>query len=241
MTMMTQTRPPQRPARTPWAPGTLLDVLPVGDRSTLLGLGTARRFENGSVLLREGEHSTHVLLFDAAVAKVTASLENGRTALLGIRVSGDVVGEMAAIDGGARSATVTACGDASVRVIQRAEFMDFLRCCPEAGIAVSGMISRRLRWANRRRVDFTGYPPRIRLARVLVELAEAYGHSAMEGIVFEVSLNQKELGAFVGADTDTIGKELRKLRDEDRVVRTGYSKITICDLSALKILAHMTD
>jgi CRP-like cAMP-binding protein len=224
-----------------WPRGTLLEVLPAIYRDELRQLGTLRRYDGGSVLLREGERSTHVLLFLNAVAKVTSSLENGRMALLGIRVSGDIVGEMAAIDGGPRSATVTTCGDAELRIIRRAEFVDFLTSCPEANMAVSGMISRRLRWANRRRVDFTGYPPRLRLVRVLVELAEAHGHTFLDGIISLRDLTQGELGAFVGADTDTIGKELRKLRDEDKVIRTGYRNITICDLHALKTLARMPD
>ncbi|MGH3373547.1 MAG: Crp/Fnr family transcriptional regulator [Actinoallomurus sp.] len=236
---MTQTAvPPAAEASLPR--GTLLDVLPVAQRHELMRLGTIRQYDDGSVLLREGEQTTHVLLFLGAVAKVTASLENGRMALLGIRVTGDIVGEMAAIDGGPRSATVTACGTAVLRIIQRAEFVDFLRSCPDAGIAVSGMISRRLRWANRRRVDFNGYPTRIRLARVLVELAEAYGHTVMDGITFDIGLTQGELGAFVGAETDTIGKEIRKLRAQ-KVIRTGYGQISICDLQALKIFARMPD
>jgi CRP/FNR family transcriptional regulator, cyclic AMP receptor protein len=236
---MTQTATPQA-TEASWPRGTLLEVVPSTHRHELLRLGTPRHCDDGSVLLREGERSTHVLLFLGAVAKVTASLENGRMALLGIRVSGDIVGEMAAIDGGPRSATVTLCGAGVLRVIKRAEFLDFLRSCPDAHIAVSGMISRRLRWANRRRVDFNGYPTGIRLARVLVELAEAYGHSAMDGITFDVGLTQEELGAFVGADTDTIGKEIRKLRAQE-VIRTGYGRIIICDLPALKIFARMLD
>jgi CRP-like cAMP-binding protein len=233
---MTQTAPPQRTEPR----GTLLDVVPATHRPELLRLGAPRHCDAGSVLLREGERSSHVLLFLSAVAKVTASLENGRMALLGIRVTGDIVGEMAAIDGGPRSATVTLCGAGVLRVISRGEFLEFLRSCPDAHIAVSGMISRRLRWANRRRVDFNGYSSRIRLARVLVELAEAYGHSALDGITFDVGLTQEELGAFVGADTDTIGKEIRKLRSQE-VIRTGYGRIMICDLTALKNIARMPD
>lgn len=224
-------------AETTWPSGTLLDVLAPADRDRLLALGTLRRYEDGSVLLREQERSTHVLVFLQAFAKVTASLENGRMSLLGIRISGDIVGEMATLDGGPRSATVTTCGTAVLKHIPRAEFVEFLRTCPEAGMAVSGMISQRLRWANRRRVDFNGYPTRIRLGRMLVELAEAYGHGSAEGITFDVALTQDELGALVGADVDTIGRELRKLQVQG-MIRTGYRKIVICDLAALKSFAH---
>ena len=169
---------------------------------------------------------------------MTASLDNGRMSLLGIRVKGDIVGEMAAVDGGRRSATVTACGTVHVRIIQRSEFVDFLRAYPDVHMAVSGMISRRLRWANRRRVDFNGYSTRVRLARVLVELADAYGHTDLDGITFE--LTQGELGSLVGADTDTIGKAVRQLRAR-QVIRTGYGRIGIRDLQELKDVAQLLD
>jgi CRP/FNR family cyclic AMP-dependent transcriptional regulator len=238
---MTQTATPRQATEASWPRGTLLEVLPSGYRDELLRLGTAREYADGSVLLREGDLSAHVLLFLTAMAKVTASLKNGRMALLGIRVSGDIVGEMAAIDREPRSATVTTCGEVRLRIIHRAEFVDFLCSCPQANMALSAMISRRLRWANRRRVDFNGYPARIRLARVLVELAEAYGHAFLNGAIFLPGLTQVELGALAGADTDTIGKELRKLRDDDNVIRTGYRKIAIRNLKTLKILAEMSD
>ena len=44
-----------------------------------------------------------------ACVKVTACLENGQEALLGIGVSGDVVGEQAVLGQRVRSATVVAC------------------------------------------------------------------------------------------------------------------------------------
>jgi CRP/FNR family transcriptional regulator, cyclic AMP receptor protein len=241
--MMTRAAMPHKAlaqAEPPWPRGTLLAVLPPEHRDVLLTLGWPRRYEDHEDLLTEGEESTHVLLFIRASARVTASLENGRVALLGIRVSGDIVGEMAAFDGSPRSATVTACGPADVRVIPREQFIGFLRSCPEANMAVSGMISQRLRWANRRRVDFNGYPCRIRLPRALVELAAAYGHARAEGITFDVGLRQDELATLVGANTDTIGKELRKLQRQ-KLIRIGYRKIVICDLAGLKALARMSD
>jgi CRP/FNR family transcriptional regulator, cyclic AMP receptor protein len=229
-----------RRTETPWPRTTLLAALPPEHRDVLMTLGRQRCFKDREDLLTEGERSTHVYLFLQAHTKVTASLENGQVALLGIRVSGDIVGEMAAFDGSPRSATVTACGTAWVQTIQKDEFIRFLQSCPQAHTAVSGMISQRLRWANRRRVDFNGYPCRIRLPRVLAELAAAYGHHGAEGITFDVGLRQDELATLVGANTDTIGKELRKLQSQ-KLIRIGYRKVVICDLARLKVLARMSD
>src|SRR4051812_8396597 len=81
-----------------WPPGTLLASLPPAIQAELLGLGTSRRHANGDVLMREGDGSAHAALLLMGFVKVTARLENGRVALLDIRVGGDLVGEMAPLE-----------------------------------------------------------------------------------------------------------------------------------------------
>jgi len=79
-------------ARASWPAGSLAAMLSDEARSALFQLGVRRVVANGDVLIREQDASAHVILLCQAVVKVTASLENGRAALLGIMVSGDVVG-----------------------------------------------------------------------------------------------------------------------------------------------------
>jgi CRP-like cAMP-binding protein len=220
-----------------WPAGTLLQMLAPGSRAALLALGTRRSYGNGDIMLRELEQSSHVVLLCNAVVKITGSLENGRTAFLGIRVSGDVVGEMAALRGEPRCATVTICGDATVHVIKKDDFLLYLRTFPDANPALTRMIMERLRWADKRRIDFNGYPAFVRLARVLVELADGYGRRTADGITLDVGLTQRELGALVGAEEATARKELRKLRKRG-VINVGYRAITIVDRSELETIAY---
>jgi CRP/FNR family transcriptional regulator, cyclic AMP receptor protein len=222
-----------------WPAGTLLAMLSPSSRSALLKMGVAHSYEHGHKIIRELDESSHVVLLCRAIVKITACLANGRMAFLGIRVGGDVVGEMAALSGEPRCATVTACGDATVRLIQPDEFRRYLGAFPDAHLALIRMIMHRLRWANQRRIDFGGYPAFVRLARVLDELADAYGRQVPDGITFDVSLTQRELGALVGAEEDTARKELRRLRDRG-VIRMGYRRITILDRGAIQRIAYGT-
>lgn len=228
------------PAETgPWPAGSFLDMLSPASQAALLDLGVVRTFRNGEVMLREQELSSHVVLLCDAVVKVTVNIENGRTALLGIKVGGDVIGEMAALAGEPRSATVTVCGDARVRVIQPQDFRRYLEEYPDAHLALTRMIMHTLRFADKRRVDFSGYPTVVRLARVLDELADGYGRVVPDGITFDIGLTQREIGALVGAEEDSARKELRRLRDRG-VIRVGYRTITILDRQALAAIAYDT-
>jgi CRP-like cAMP-binding protein len=190
--------------------------------------------------LREGEDSTHVLLLLQGFVKVTKNAGNGRITLLGIRVGGDLFGELAALEGTPRSATVTAGSSVTLRHILRSDFLAFLDRQPEANRALLQMMSIRLRWTADRQTDFGGYPAGIRLARILIELAKAYGHQTAQGITLDLSLTQHDLGTLAGAEVDTAGKELRTLRSQG-VINTGYRRIVIHDLDALKAYAQLCD
>jgi len=222
-----------------WPARSLLGVLSPQARQELLALGVQRRFEAGSVLLSEGSDDRHVLLLFSGFAKVTARVENGETSLLAIRIGGDIVGEMAALDGTARrSATVTACVPMTTRILSTGSLHELLMRRPEVSVALTRIVADRLRWANRRRLDFRGYPAKVRLARVLVELATTYGHPVDGGAVLGCQLTQPELAALTGAAETTIHKGLRELR-LNGLLETGYRSTTIRDLSRLKRLADL--
>jgi CRP-like cAMP-binding protein len=198
-----------------------------------MSLGIQRSVSAGHPILREGVLESHVIVLDNALTKVTVSMADGRQALLAIRVSGDIVGEISALNGTPRSATVTTCRTSTIRIIRRNEFRAFLRSQPDAAMEIAGIVADRLRWANRRRVDFASYPVKVRLARVLCELAAAYGHREQDGIVVDIQLSQSELATLCGAAEISLQKALKELRDAG-VIWTGYRQVVVRDASALQ-------
>ncbi|MEU5643442.1 Crp/Fnr family transcriptional regulator [Streptomyces milbemycinicus] len=209
-------------------------------RTDMLKLGTRRHFSPEEILIREGDRSHYVVLLHSGFAKVTAGLENGREALLAIRAGGDIVGEMAALDDAPRSATVTACGEISASVVEYNDLQLFLRRHSDAAMTLTGMVVEKLRWANRRRVEFGSLPVKARLARVLSELAISHGHPVRRSLVIGIALSQPELAALTGSSEVTVHKALRELRQEG-LLATGYRRITVLDLSGLRRTASLPD
>ncbi len=179
-----------------------------------------------------------MVLLDTALAKVTVAMADGRQALLAIRMPGDIVGEISALNSTPRTATVTACRPAVIRVIHRNEFRSFLRGNPEVALEVAGLVADRLRWANRRRVDFASYPVKVRLARVLWEIATAYGSRSPLGLVINVRLTQAELATLCGAAEISLQKALRALRSAG-IIDTGYREIVVRDPEGLRAVAEL--
>ncbi|MFI7609539.1 Crp/Fnr family transcriptional regulator [Micromonospora sp. NPDC049366] len=221
-----------------WPVGTLLGCLDPDVRAEFLTLGTNVPVKPGDHILREGAPGNHMILLREAVAKVTVNVAGGRQALLAIRVSGDLVGEISALNDTPRTATVTSCGAGSISVIYKRDWQPFFHRRPEAALALARTTAARFRWANRRRVDFASYPARVRLARILAELAAVHGQAVDAGHTVGVALTQQELASLCGAAEPTVEKALRELREAE-VLQTGYRQIIVRDLDALRLLARM--
>jgi CRP-like cAMP-binding protein len=227
-----------------WPNGTFMARLTEDVGRELLGLAPARLCPPGDVLLAQGDTGDHLCLLrsgrpgGSACVKVTATLENGSESLLGIRVSGDIVGELAGLLAGRRTATVTTCSYIAVHKIPRDAFKSFLMRRPDAWEAMDHMIADRLDWANRRRLDFAGYDVPVRLARVFVDLVERHGYAVEAGDQFGVALSQGELGRLIGAREDAVGQAMRKLRYAG-LVSSRYRIVTITDLDRLRVFAQL--
>ncbi|GAB2932546.1 hypothetical protein GCM10027280_20270 [Micromonospora polyrhachis] len=177
------------------------------------------------------------MLICQGLAKVTVVTADGRTALLAIRVGGDLVGEMSALNDQPRSATVTTCSPALVRIIHMRQFKPFLAAHPEAAVELAAMVANRLRQSNRHRIDFMSYPVPTRVARIIAEIARTHGRRTPNGLVIDVRLTQPELATICGAAETTVQKALRELRS-DGLIDTDYRRITVRDLTGLRMLAQ---
>lgn len=221
-----------------WPAGTLLYRINGAARTVLITAGTHRHAGPDTVLMRQGEREDHVVLLLRSLVKVTVPTIDGRQALLDVRVSGDLIGEMGVLNDRPRSATVTTCGEAFFNIIRRTELRRLLARYPDIAIQLTGVVADRLRWANRRRIDFASYPVMVRVARVLAELALGYGQLHPDGMEIRIELIQPELATLVGAADISVQRALRELRDAG-LVATRYRGYVVRDMVGLRRLADL--
>ncbi|GAA3431516.1 Crp/Fnr family transcriptional regulator [Kutzneria kofuensis] len=219
-----------------WPRATLLGRLPAKVVDQVLTAGVERKLCSGRPLIREGELEGYAFVLVRGIVKVTAATETGE-ALLAIRVGGDLVGEMGVLEKAPRSATVTACTPVWTRVVHRNEFLDLMRRSPDFSVEVAAMISWRLRWANRRRLEFAGQPARVRVCRVLDEIVDTYGARHGSTWSLGVPLTQAEIASLAGIALRTAEKELGQL-EQDGVVVRRYRATEVADRDALRLIAN---
>ncbi|MEV7193584.1 Crp/Fnr family transcriptional regulator [Streptomyces sp. NPDC093510] len=223
---------------TPWPHGTFLADLAAGSATNsataaLLAAGTPRSYAPHEILLAEGHTETFVLLLLTGVTKVTTVEPGGETALLAVRLGGDLVGEFAAFDNQPRSATVTAASPVRARRLSQQVFLRHLDGHPAVALAVSRTLVRKNRWSLRRRSDFSSCPVATRVARVLADLAEDYGQQRDDGALSIPGLTQAELAGLVGARERSVHEVLGALAAQ-QVIDVGYRRVTVRSLDGLR-------
>lgn len=192
--------------------------------------GVPVHYQPRAVLLRQGESTEHVHIIVAGCVKATRSESDGSQALLTLRAAGDVVGDLSAVDRRPRSATVTALTDVITHLLSGEQFRRFLTL-PSVAAGFAAYTVGRLREADRQRTEMAVLSVRQRLARTLLRLDRAGGHTPGP-----IRLPQWELAELVGASRNAVVAELASLRDQGIVV-TRRRQIDVVDSERLTVVA----
>jgi CRP/FNR family cyclic AMP-dependent transcriptional regulator len=210
----------------------------LGERERRVVEAVGRRLAHpaGTVLLSEGAKAESVLVLLSGRVKVIALGMSGHQTLLAIRVPGDVLGEMAAVDERRRSASVLAVEPIEVLRIPAVAFVETLRTEPTITYALLRVVSTKLRMANERRVQTGDTTVGERVATTLAELAVDHGLLKANEITITLPITQDELAHMVGGSREAVARYLRALREEG-LIRTERQRITLVrpDLLGLRV------
>ena len=167
-----------------------------------------RKVSPREMIFDKGDPATEVFVVRSGKVKVSVPCEDGREIILDILGPGQVLGEMAALEGKDHQATATALETTELEVMERQEFLTLLEKCPATGTKLLKILCTRLRRANELVQEISCLPLSIRLAKKLWKLAKAYGIQTPRGIRINVQLYQQELGSLVGTSRESINKQL---------------------------------
>ena len=217
------------------APESFLGMLDPEDRAAVIRVGRPRRYRRGAPIVIQGDHSDTVFVVVAGRVKVTLVTADGREILLAVDGPGELLGEFEAVDpdSGPRTAANVALEPVECRAMTGQEFRDLLDTHPRIPLMLLRWTIRRLKWADRRRVDAASSDTSHRLARFLVELADNHAHADPSRVDIDIPLTQEELASLIAASRDTVVRAITLLRSR-RLIATARRRITILDINALR-------
>ena len=194
--------------------------------------GHVRRFRRGQALFTEGDVAERVFLIDTGRVLISCTSADGREIVLGLRGPGDIIGELSALDGEARSATALVVADVEAVVAPGSALARALESV-DAARELIGILAVRLRDADRKRLEFATLDTLGRVAERLLELSASFGSPGPEGIVIELPLSQEQLASWCGASRESTVKALGTLRALNTIT-TGRQTLVIHDADALR-------
>jgi CRP/FNR family transcriptional regulator, cyclic AMP receptor protein len=206
------------------------------DADALVTRVRRRKVARSEPILRAGAAGDDVVLVLSGRVKLVAYGADRREVVLALRGPGELLGEMAALGGQRRSATVIAVDDVEAGFLHGEELRSFLREHPDAGLVMIRMLVRRLSDATRDVVDLATRDSVGRIAKRLLDLAAEHGApstGAAGGTRIELSLSQDELARWTGATRETVSRALRLMRQLGWV-STDHRTITVIDAAALR-------
>jgi CRP-like cAMP-binding protein len=193
-----------------------------------------RRHGRGEILALEGGPPEEVVVIRRGRVKVTYTTAQGREVLLAVGGPGAVLGELSAIDGMPRTATVTAIDDVELIAVPASDFTTFLSAHPDTALALLRTLSQRLRESDAKRVEQVESDVQGRLARLLLQLVDDHGAPHGDGGVrIALPLSQEEMAAWTGASREAVNKALARLRAQGWVA-TQRREIVVLDVAALQ-------
>jgi CRP/FNR family transcriptional regulator, cyclic AMP receptor protein len=210
-----------------WPGPTVPGGLDVAWRSALLQLGMDRHYKRGDVLLGQREVGTCIIVLRSGQARVVASTEDGERVVVGVRVAGEIVGEMSFVDRAPRRASVVASGPVLGTTIDNHTLSDFILRYPETMVELAWSLARKLRSAEMRQLVAHDAATRIlyALADVVARISAA-DHETRSSRQVDVLLTQRELGQLALVAEVSVQRALRKLARRG-LVETAYGRVII--------------
>jgi CRP/FNR family transcriptional regulator, cyclic AMP receptor protein len=210
-----------------------LEQLPAETAAELRAAGHVRRFARDTALFHQGDDSSSVLVLLSGRVKVTALTPDGREVIVALRGPGELVGEVSAIDGGPRFATVSTLEPVEAIVLRPAVFVQFLDAHLDAEVVVRCLFAERLRAAGTHVTEIAAYDVVGRLVLRLLDLAERYGETVNGQVEIELPLSQEELATWIGCSREAMSRGLQMLRKLG-LIETSRGRIMLPDVEALR-------
>lgn len=190
--------------------------------------------KRGATIFAKGDPGSSLVAVLSGTVKISVSSPDGRSAILNLIGPGETFGEVAVLDGKARTADCTANTNCEIFVIDRRDFLPFVRSHPALAMKFIELLCTRLRWTSDQveQVILQDLPGR--LASALIRLTEKHKLAPTGRMI---AITQQEISEMVGMTRESINKQLR-IWAMRNWVRLEHGAIVVLEAGPLQALAE---
>ncbi|HME26860.1 MAG TPA: Crp/Fnr family transcriptional regulator [Acetobacteraceae bacterium] len=183
----------------------------------ILKFASDRRVRRGQTIFQRGDNGSSLMAVLRGRVRISSVSGDGKELTLNVINTGEIFGEIALLDGQPRSADAVAIEDTVLLVVERRYFLPFLRQREDLCLRLLAVLCSRLRRTSTALEEIALFDLPVRLARVLLKLAEDYGRPGPTGTRIDLKLSQRDLSNLVAASRESVNKLLRAWRETGTV------------------------
>jgi CRP-like cAMP-binding protein len=194
-----------------------------------------RRYQFRDEVLGHGDPGTDVYFVAAGLVRAVIRADGSREIILGDIGAGEFFGELAAIDGRPRSASIVAVTGATLGRMPAAVFRETLDEHPDVRSQVLALLAARIRLLDNRISELATMDVRHRVYAELLRLSRPEGGGNGRAVVSPPPFHA-EIAARISARREAVTRELRALENAGLVERRRGAIV----LTNVQALAAMT-
>ncbi|MGL4323877.1 MAG: Crp/Fnr family transcriptional regulator [Beijerinckiaceae bacterium] len=219
--------------------GTIFAALDEADIRPVLASFRPERFEAGQQIFSRGDPGNHIMVVASGRIRISVMSDDGRELSVRHATEGHVIGEIATLDGGPRSAEAVALTPVQAFLFMRADLQRLQSRFAHVAPAMVTFLCKRLRDTTEQLEAIALYPIEVRLARFLLVALQGRAAEPGKRIPLELGFSQSELAQLLGASRPKVNGALRMLEEMGAIKRT--SDRLFCSPALLMKVAGRTD
>ena len=200
---------------------------------------TPRKYPKNSMVILEEEFGDIIFIILDGTVKITRVNDEGKEVILALLGPGEIFGEMAILDGEARSANALAQEDCKLLAIQKSEFLNLLRRNFKISFALMGELAKRLRKSDQQIEALSLSDAEHRIGVSVLNLAEDMGVIRQGQVTIEKLPFQQDIANMSGTSRETVSRVLKLFEDRHMITKVGHT-VVIPDYAFFKRLFDKT-
>ena len=211
------------------------------DRLAVAGQMLKADLQPGQIVFARGDAGRNVYLVASGSVRLSVFSADGRLLSFKHANAGDIFGEIAALDGGQRTADAVALTRVVAMTLTKEQLDRLIETNPRMARAAIGWLCQRLRDTSAQAEAIALHPVEVRLARYLLSrmMPAPSGNPAVDTgdrkATIDLGISQSELASLIGASRQKVNAALGLLEHAGAVNRMG--RRLACDPALLARIA----
>ncbi len=211
----------------------LFGALEEPDRRAVVQEMRDASFDAGQLVFSRGDTGKDIYLVTSGRVRLSVLTPEGRELSFAHAEAGQIFGEIAVLDGGARTADATAVTKVAARTLSKGALMRLIESRPVVRESVIRFLCNRVREADQQLEGIALYPIEVRLARFfLASSRQKFGPDVEGKVALDLPISQSELALLIGASRPKVNAALALLEDGGAIKRADQRMM--CDIEKLE-------